>query len=61
MKNNPRHFRFIFGVLAYGAKEYFTAFTYILVGLSILGVYLLLKKLKKPITIVKRSLSLGLS
>jgi hypothetical protein len=34
-----------FGVLTYEANEFFTAFTYILVGLSILGVFLLLKKL----------------
>jgi hypothetical protein len=34
-----------FGVLTYEAKEFFTAFTYILVGLSILGVFHLLKKL----------------
>ena len=46
-----------FGVLTYEAKEYLTAFTYIVVGLSILGIYLLLKKL---ITIVNGRVSLGL-
>jgi hypothetical protein len=45
-----------FGVLTYEATEYFTAFTYILVGLSILGIYLLLKKLK---TIIKGRVSVG--
>jgi hypothetical protein len=45
-----------FGVLTYGAKEYFTSFTYIHVGLSILGIHLLLKKL---ITIVKGRVSVG--
>ena len=45
-----------FGVLTYGAKEYFIAFTYIYVELSILGIYLLLKKL---ITIVKGRVSVG--
>jgi len=45
-----------FGVLTYEVNEYFTAFTYILVGLSILGIYLLFKKL---ITIVKGRVSVG--
>jgi hypothetical protein len=45
-----------FGVLTYGPKEYFTAFTYIHVGLSILGIYLLLKKL---ISIVKGRVGVG--
>src|SRR6266487_6572859 len=35
----------IFGVLTFAAKEYFTAFTYILAGLSIVGAYFLIKKL----------------
>ena len=35
----------IFGVLTSAAKEYFTAFTYILAGLTIVGAYFLIKKL----------------
>jgi uncharacterized membrane protein len=46
----------MFGVLTYEANEYITAFTYILVGISILGIYLLLKKL---ITIVNGHVSVG--
>ena len=34
-----------FGLLTFAATEYFTAFTYITAGLSIFGVYLLLRKL----------------
>ena len=33
----------IFGVLTSAANQYFTVFTFILIGLSILGVYFLLK------------------
>ena len=40
----------VFGVLTSAANEYFTVFTYILVGLSVLGVYFLLKLI---ITILK--------
>jgi len=35
----------IFGVLAFAANEYFTAFTYMSLGLSIFGIYLSIKKL----------------
>jgi hypothetical protein len=35
----------IFGVLIYAANQYFTTFTYMLVGLSVIGIYLLLGKL----------------
>ena len=40
----------ILGVLTYAANEYFSAFTYILVGLSILGIYLLLENFISSIT-----------
>ena len=40
----------VFGVLTSAANQYFTVFTYVLVGLSILGIYFLLKLI---ITIVR--------
>jgi len=40
----------IFGVLSYAANGYFTAFTYILVGLTIVSAYYLFRKLKMDVT-----------